>query len=47
MKGLSPLGSYDEKIISGLVSKVEAVSKNELYIILYGGHKVKQSIVKN
>ena len=47
VKCLSPLESYDEKIISGLVSKVEASEKNEIYLTFYGGFRIKQSITKN
>ena len=47
MEGLSPLYVYDEKVIAELVSKVEAVSKNEICLTFYGGYSVRQPITNN
>lgn len=47
MEGLSPLYVYDEKVIAELVSKVEAVSKNEICLTFYGGYKVRQPVTNN
>ena len=47
LKGLKPLEQFDDDIIGKILSKIEAISKNEIKVTFYGGYSIVQVVKKH